>query len=516
VSARSVAEVLAAPMALFYAGAGVPVFPVNERKEPLTGKGGFHHATTEREQIEDWWKRWPDAGIATPAFDVVDVDLYKPACRETWQRIRSLLGDGPHSRTPRGGLQYFYAPGTLRRAKIGPGVDNRYAGSNYVLLPPSRFVWEDGEGRYKWVVRLPGRKVKPAPDFPIDANGGGSAAEIARKIKSREPIEDDRNTTAFWYAVGLIEQDAELSQAAVEAQTQAFVDIRCGGNLAEVDVAKQVRGAFTFVANKQGDSPHEPGPAPPADGPVFIDLRDVQIRDIDWIDRPFLPAGELVTNNADGDTGKGLLAVHFTARISRGEFGEPRMCVFAVAEDAFETVLKPRLLAAGANLAYVRALGWRRAGTEDALLVPDDVPLLEQAIAGMGVRLLVIDPLLSHLSGKTNSHTDHEVKLALRPLMGLAHRVGCCVLGNGHFSKDRTGGARRAASGSTAFTNTPDPGRARERGEATQDHRRRGGREARRERRHRLQERAQAAEGRRPNQGAQGRHDRRLVLAAQS
>jgi AAA domain len=196
------------------------------------------------------------------------------------------------------------------------------------------------------------------------------------------------------------------------------------------------------------------------DGPVFIDLRDVQMRDVDWIDRPFLPAGELVTNNADGDTGKGLLAVHFAARISRGEFGDPRMCVFAVAEDAFETVLKPRLVAAGANLAYVRALGWRRAGTEDALLIPNDVPLLEQSIAGMGVRLLVVDPLLSHLSGKTNSHKDHEVKIALKPLMGLAHRIGCCVLGNGHFSKDRTGGARHASSGSTAFTNTPRLGLA--------------------------------------------------------
>src|SRR5262249_61387545 len=57
------------------------------------------------------------------------------------------------------------------------------------------------------------------------------------------------------------------------------------------------------------------------DGPVFIDLRDTEIRDIEWVDRPFLPWGELVTNNADGDTGKGLYAVHEAARVSRGEFG---------------------------------------------------------------------------------------------------------------------------------------------------------------------------------------------------
>jgi AAA domain len=197
-----------------------------------------------------------------------------------------------------------------------------------------------------------------------------------------------------------------------------------------------------------------------ADGPVFVDLRTVVERDVVWIDRPFLPAGELVTNNADGDTGKGLVAVHWAARISRGEFGDPRMVVFAVAEDAYETVLKPRLLAAGANLEHVLALGWVRAGTEDALLIPDDVPVLAQHLTAMTVRLLVIDPLLSHFSRKTNTHIDHEVKLGLKPLMALAHSTGCTVLGNGHFSKDRTGGARRAASGSTAFTNTPRVGMA--------------------------------------------------------
>ena len=78
----------------------------------------------------------------------------------------------------------------------------------------------------------------------------------------------------------------------------------------------------------------------------------------------------------------------------------------------------------------------------------------------MDARLLVVDPLLSHLSGKTNTHIDHEVKLALRPLMQLAHNTGCTVLGNGHFSKDKSGGARRAASASTAFTNTPRVGLA--------------------------------------------------------
>jgi AAA domain len=196
------------------------------------------------------------------------------------------------------------------------------------------------------------------------------------------------------------------------------------------------------------------------DGPIFTDLRQLEVRDVEWLDKPFLPWGELVTINADGDTGKGLLSVHHAARVSRGEFGELRMVVFAVAEDAFETVLKPRLLAAGANLAHVRAVSWRRRGTADAVRVPDDIPQLERALAAIATRMLVIDPLLSHLSAKTNSHVDHEVRLALQPLVDLAHRTGCLVLGNGNFTKDKTRGARTAAQGSGAFTNTPRVGLA--------------------------------------------------------
>jgi AAA domain len=208
-----------------------------------------------------------------------------------------------------------------------------------------------------------------------------------------------------------------------------------------------------------GEGPYAGGVAE-RDGPVFTDLRDIEARNVEWLDKPFLPWAELVTVNADGDTGKGLFAVHQAARVSRGEFGDVRMVVFAVAEDAFETVLKPRLLAAEANLAHIRTVSWRRRGTRDALRIPEDVPELEQALVAIAARMLVIDPLLSHLSAKTNSHVDHEVRIALQPLVDLAHRTRCLVVGNGNFTKDKTRGARSSAQGSGAFTNTPRVGLA--------------------------------------------------------
>jgi putative DNA primase/helicase len=62
--------------ALAYAEMGLPVFPCNpkdktplvgadkdEAGEKIAGTGGFHKATTDKEQIKAWWTKWPTAMI---------------------------------------------------------------------------------------------------------------------------------------------------------------------------------------------------------------------------------------------------------------------------------------------------------------------------------------------------------------------------------------------------------------------------------------------------------------------
>src|SRR5580765_5973681 len=97
------------------------------------------------------------------------------------------------------------------------------------------------------------------------------------------------------------------------------------------------------------------------DGPVFGSLAGVVPRDVEWLDEPFLPRGELVTNNADGGTGKGLISVLFAARLTLAG----KNVLFAVAEEAVDTMLVPRLIAAGANLERVKTVSWTRRGFTD-------------------------------------------------------------------------------------------------------------------------------------------------------
>jgi hypothetical protein len=60
------------------AARGYYVFPLRPRtKEPLTGKGGFHHATRDERKILQWWDRYPDAniGVACGASGIVAFDV---------------------------------------------------------------------------------------------------------------------------------------------------------------------------------------------------------------------------------------------------------------------------------------------------------------------------------------------------------------------------------------------------------------------------------------------------------
>ncbi|QDV53718.1 bifunctional DNA primase/polymerase [Gimesia fumaroli] len=138
--------------ALEYAGLGYAVFPlVPGDSKPLT-KHGCLDATTDEDQIIEWWTQRPFAniGISTEGLVVVDIDGESNEWLNNSEIMESLTGTAA-SKTPRGGRHFIFrqpSEGEFRNtaSKLAPKVDTR-ADGGYIVAPPS--IREDGA--YQWL-----------------------------------------------------------------------------------------------------------------------------------------------------------------------------------------------------------------------------------------------------------------------------------------------------------------------------------------------------------------------------
>ena len=86
---------------------------------------------------------------------------------------------------------------------------------------------------------------------------------------------------------------------------------------------------------------------------------------------------------------------------------DPANVLMLNAEDDVETVIQPRLEAAGADLSRVHFTN-EAPGCDDQprpLVLPQDLEALEEHITTRGVKLVTIDPLFG-FTGETNTNSD--------------------------------------------------------------------------------------------------------------
>jgi putative DNA primase/helicase len=121
-------------------------------------------------------------------------------------------------------------------------------------------------------------------------------------------------------------------------------------------------------------------------------------------------------------------------------------------EDDPADTLIPRLALSGADLSRVYFIADIREGNERRSFDParDMEPLRRKLVEIGGVRLLIVDPIVSAIAG--DSHKNAEVRRGLQPLADLAASMRCALLGITHFSKG-TGGRDpvERLTGSLAF-----------------------------------------------------------------
>ncbi len=192
---------LLAAAALAYGKTGLKIFPILEmtKDQPLIKQWGVR-ASSDAEQITEWWTRWPRAniGLACMPSGIGVVDSDAPKGEETLNDLEMIegktLSPTRMARSPRGGVHRFYLGVVATTvAKIGPNVDTRGAGSGnggYVLLAPSRTK----DGAYKWIDK--------APMAPIDAwvvEMCGERVDTNRGPASQEPVvEWDLDINIAW------------------------------------------------------------------------------------------------------------------------------------------------------------------------------------------------------------------------------------------------------------------------------------------------------------------------------
>lgn len=196
-----------------------------------------------------------------------------------------------------------------------------------------------------------------------------------------------------------------------------------------------VKGADRF----QAASP------PPADGVILTCGKDLKMEPITWLWKDWLAVGKLhILAGAPGQ-GKTTIALSMSATVTQGgrwadgsRAPKGNVLIWSGEDDAADTLL-PRLLAAGAD--RERCFFVNGARENGQLIAFDPSKHMAQLLSAVeeigGVRLIVVDPVVSAVSG--DSHQNAEVRRALQPLVDLAAASRAAVVGITHFAKGGQG-----------------------------------------------------------------------------
>lgn len=153
------------------------IFPIQySTKRPIT-QHGFKDATTDIEQIKEWWSLYPNAGIGAPTGKINNIIVCDIDIRNfgdlSLERLIDENEPFPHTvecLTGGGGNHYYFQyDERVNKSKLDdyPGIDIQGNGK-YIILPPSthgsgnKYHWEESskpvintiEKMPEWLIEL--------------------------------------------------------------------------------------------------------------------------------------------------------------------------------------------------------------------------------------------------------------------------------------------------------------------------------------------------------------------------
>jgi hypothetical protein len=192
---------------------------------------------------------------------------------------------------------------------------------------------------------------------------------------------------------------------------------------------------------------------------------DIAMRATQWLWEDeygcWIPMGALVLLGGRESVGKSTLCADLIAKVTTGNLlGDfiytPRNVIVSTTEDDWSATIKPRLTAAGADMERVfQVNSVSPEGLEGTLSLPEDTKRLEELVKENDVAMIVLDPLLTMINAKLDTHKDAEVRRALEPIVRLAQTSGASMLGLIHVNKTSEGDLSTRVMGSKALVAVP-------------------------------------------------------------
>jgi len=182
---------------------------------------------------------------------------------------------------------------------------------------------------------------------------------------------------------------------------------------------------------------------------LFVTASELRPRRQRWLWEHRIPLNEVTLFAGMQGRGKSTMTMYWIAGVTRGSFGhEPVDVLLLSAEEDHETTIVPRLIAAGADMERVHLHRIERHFT-----LPRDVAIIEEAVRGWKVGLVVIDPLLSYLDDETDAYSPKEIRRALHALNVVKRTATIVALI--HFRKESAQEVLHMITSSSAFSEVP-------------------------------------------------------------
>lgn len=170
-------------------------------------------------------------------------------------------------------------------------------------------------------------------------------------------------------------------------------------------------------------------------------------KSVEWLAANRIPRAAVCLLVGDEGIGKSLFWILLVAAITTGnavpELGiparEPEYVIVVLTEDDWQTVARPRLEVAGADLSMIKVMCSEDDGSGSPVF-PRDVALITDS--GIRPAILVIDAWLDTVSTNLQVRDSQQARVALHPFKDMATKTGATVMPLVHTNRLDTANAR--------------------------------------------------------------------------